>query len=83
MTAKLKKSEIDTLYKRVFNTEDGKVVLKDLLRQCRYGKFKSGTSEDILRQIGQEDTAIYILNRLYKKEIQEDLDNLQETYNIF
>lgn len=80
----MNKDELKRKYRQVFSGKEGKEVLKDILKQCRYGKFKSGSQEDILRQVGQEDTAIYILNKVYREDIQEeDLSKLQEDLLIF
>lgn len=78
----MEKDELTALYKNVFKTEDGKKVLKDILKKCGFGLTKAGDPNLLLRQTGREDISIYILDKVYK-DLSEQIDDIQTELNYF
>lgn len=59
-------------YKRLFATPDGKVVLKDLLRECHIfvSTFRqNGKVQDFLE--GKRAIGLYLLARIEKQDLEE------------
>lgn len=71
-------------YKRFFDTEDGKLILKDLMKSCHFMSstmdvnshetaFNEGARSVILRIIKTTNTSIEQLNKLIEK-LEEEQD---------
>ena len=53
-----------TAIKRLFNTDDGKILLEFLERSYLYGRIHS---ENMAREVGQRDVVLHIRHILEKK----------------
>jgi len=67
------------LYKSVFKTANGKEVLKDLLRLCKYHDptYVAGDPHSTAYYEGMRRVALYILNMMKLK----DVDSVEQLIN--
>jgi len=80
--------QLDTLtaYHNVFETEDGKTVLYDLMEKSRFFSSTVGGSPEITaRNEGQRELVVFILSELKKdiSELKEFIDQQEEQKNDY
>jgi hypothetical protein len=52
------------LYKRVFGTDEGKLVLQDILDHGHVTKPASHTPDRVMFNVGRQELALYIANQI-------------------